>query len=65
MKAYLIVTGTIFALMAGVHIWRAVVEWPHNGPSAPFLLGMTFLVALPGALSWWGWSLLRNLSRVK
>ena len=30
MKAFLITTGSLFALMAVVHIWRAIDEWPHQ-----------------------------------
>jgi hypothetical protein len=58
MKPYLIVTGTIFTLMTAVHIWRAAAEWPHNSLNAPFIFGMTALIALPGVLSWWAWYLL-------
>ena len=28
MKAYLAITGTLFGLLAIVHIWRIVAEWP-------------------------------------
>ena len=60
MKAYLIITGALFGLMAGVHVWRAIEEWPQTTSSAGFLLGMAALVALPGILSWWAWRLLRK-----
>ena len=63
MKAYLITTGSLFGLMAAVHVWRGVVEWPRGGISAGFILEMGLLVALPGILSWWAWSLLRKGSR--
>jgi hypothetical protein len=57
MKAYLITTGTIFGLMAVVHVWRAVAEWPST-PDMGFLAAMSALIILPGALSIWAWHLL-------
>ncbi len=62
MKSYLITPGGIFALMAVLHIWRAIAEWPRATPSFGFILGMTALVAIPGFLAWWAWRLLRRLS---
>ena len=62
MKAYLVTTGTLFGLLAAVHVWRAIEEWPHSTVSPAFVLEMGALVALPGALSWWAWRVLRNLS---
>jgi hypothetical protein len=61
MKPYLITTGIIFTLMAAVHIWRVVAEWPHHGMNAPFLLEMAVVIVLPGTLAWWAWSLLRKV----
>jgi hypothetical protein len=60
MKAYLVTTGILFGLMAGVHVWRAIAEWPHPTVGLGFVLGMAALIALPGMLSWWAWWLLRN-----
>jgi hypothetical protein len=28
MKAYLATTGVLFALLAALHVWRLVMEWP-------------------------------------
>jgi hypothetical protein len=61
MKAFLNTTGTIFGLMTVVHVWRAIDEWPHQGASLGFILGMTALIAVPGALSVWSWCCLRKL----
>ncbi len=61
MKAYLLTTCVLFGLLALLHVWRAIVEWPHPTVSPGFVLGMAALVALPGVLSWWAWSLLRKL----
>jgi hypothetical protein len=60
MKKYLITTGTLFGLLALVHIWKAIAEWPSQGVSLAFLVEMTIVVLLPGVLSWWAWRLLRN-----
>ena len=55
MKTFLITTGIFFGLMAVVHIWRAIDEWPQQGASLGFILGMTALIVVPGALSAWAW----------
>ncbi|MGO9200337.1 MAG: hypothetical protein ACLQM8_07325 [Limisphaerales bacterium] len=62
MKAYLITTGILFGLLAVLHVWRAVVEWPRPTADAGFALLMVALVAVPGVLSWWAWRLLQSLS---
>jgi hypothetical protein len=61
MKCYLITTGLIFAVMTVLHVWRAIAEWPqHSSPSPSFVLGMIALIAIPGALAAWAFSLLRK-----
>jgi hypothetical protein len=55
MKAFLITTGILFGLMAVVHIWRAIAEWPQSGVGLGFVLGMAALIAVPGVLSGWAW----------
>jgi hypothetical protein len=62
MRAYLITTGLLFGVLALLHVWRMMVEWPQQGAHPVFILGMGALVLLPGALSWWAWTLLRKLS---
>lgn len=57
MKAYLIVTGLIFTLLAVVHVWRAIVEWPQPTAGSEFLLSTAALVLIPGALGCWAWRL--------
>jgi len=63
MRAYLITTGSLFALLTLVHILRVIDEWPrvHSDPS--FVLTMTGLSALTAALSIWAWRLLRTPAR--
>jgi hypothetical protein len=53
MKAYLVVTSTIFGLLAIVHLWRAYAE------TATLLHDPWYIVitALAAALSAWGWRL--------
>jgi len=53
MKAYLVTTGTLFGLLAVLHIWRAIAEWHHPAHAAGFILEMAVVVVLPGVLSWW------------
>jgi len=62
MKPYLVTTGILFGLIAVLHVWRAIAEWPHGSVGPWFALGMAALVALPGVLSCWAWRLLLNLS---
>jgi hypothetical protein len=62
MKTYLVTTGLFFGLMAVVHVWRGIAEWPHDGLHADFAMGMAALILIPAALSGWAWSLLRKTS---
>jgi hypothetical protein len=59
MKAYLITTGVLFALITLVHIWRAIEERP-NLASEPWYLVMT---AVAAALCVWAFVLLRRRPR--
>jgi hypothetical protein len=53
MKAYVITTGIIFALIAAAHIWRIIAETPALLGSATFLL----LTAAAAGLAIWAWLL--------
>jgi len=53
----------LFAIMALLHVWRAIAEWPKSGLNASFLTEMTLLVLLPAILAWWAWRVLRESSR--
>ena len=44
MKAYVIVTGTVFGLVTVAHIWRAFVEGPQLARDPWFIL-LTLAVA--------------------
>ena len=55
MKAYLITTGAVFALLTLAHLLRIIMEWPHLARE-PFFLLITVVAA---GLSLWAWRLLR------
>jgi hypothetical protein len=57
MKAYLITTGTVFALIVGAHIARGVAEGWYVLED-PWFIGLTLLAA---GLSGWAWRLLWRL----
>lgn len=46
MKAYVITTGVVFALLALAHVWRAVAEGPHLATEPSFVLTTAVTVAL-------------------
>lgn len=55
MKAYLITTGAIFALLTLAHIWRIVAEEPHLARDPWFIL----ITLVAAALCFWAWRLFR------
>jgi hypothetical protein len=59
MRAYLITTGTIFALIVVAHVWRAFAEGSHLATDPVFVL----LTILAAALSFWAWRLLKRAAR--
>ena len=59
MKAYLIITGTVFGLIVLAHIWRVVAEGPHLATDPAFML----LTIAAAALSFWAWRLLGRSAR--
>ena len=58
MRAYVITTGLVFALLVVAHIWR-VMEERHLARDPAFLL--TTVVAT--ALSLWAWRVVRRIPR--
>jgi hypothetical protein len=58
MKAYVITTGIIFALIGLAHILRVFAEGPRLAKDPIFIL----LTLLTFALSVWAWRLLRSSS---
>jgi hypothetical protein len=59
MKAYLIITGTVFALIVLAHIWRISLEGARLAADPWFEL----LTVAAAGLSAWAWVLLRRLPR--
>ena len=55
MKAYLITTGTVFALLVVLHVWRFIVEGGHLATDPWFW----FITLVAAGLSVWAWSLVR------
>ncbi|PYS57075.1 MAG: hypothetical protein DMF76_23245 [Acidobacteria bacterium] len=55
MKAYVITTGVIFALLTLAHLLRIIMEWPHLAKDPFFLL----ITVAAGGLCLWAWRLLR------
>ena len=56
MKAYLITTGIVFALITVAHVLRVFAEGPRLAKDPLFL----FLTLLAAGLSVWAWRLLRR-----
>jgi hypothetical protein len=59
-KAYLVTTGTVFGLIAVMHLVRSVAEWRLLASDPWYFLGMAALGVLAAALSVWAWRLLRR-----
>jgi len=59
-KAYLATTGVLFALLAVLHVWRLVAEWPGIRADFWFVAGGALLSA---ALALWALRLLLTLRR--
>jgi len=58
-KAYLITTGSVFGLIAAMHLLKAIDEWPRLKTDPGYYLGMAALGVVAAALSAWAWRLLR------
>jgi hypothetical protein len=59
MKTYLVVSGTLFGLLALVHVWRIIAEGSHLAKDPWFVL----ITVVAAALSLWSWRVLRRLPR--
>jgi hypothetical protein len=65
LKAYLIVTATIFSVFAAFHIWATLVVWPQLTTDPWFVLGRAGIAVAGGLLSIWGWRLLQSVLRAR
>ncbi|MGC8640909.1 MAG: hypothetical protein ACP5XB_13660 [Isosphaeraceae bacterium] len=61
MKAYLITTGTLFGLLASLHLLRSIVEW--RTATGPWFLLESLIGLIAAALSVWAMLLLRRPAR--
>jgi hypothetical protein len=59
MKAYLIVTGIVFAMITAAHVWRVAAEGPALAKNPLFLA----LTALAAGLTFWACGLLWRSAR--
>jgi hypothetical protein len=58
-KAYLVTTGTLFGLIAVMHLLKSIDEWPRLTTDPLYYLGTSALGVVAAALSVWAWRLLR------
>jgi hypothetical protein len=59
MRAYIQVSGIIFALVALGHLWRLLARWPLVLAGRPLPAVASLIVCLAaGALSLWAWRIL-------
>jgi hypothetical protein len=58
MKAYLVVTGTVFGLIALMHLLKSINDWPTVTTDPWGYVGMSALGVVAAALSAWAWALL-------
>lgn len=63
MKAYLAVTGTIFAVLAILHLWRTIAEWNLFATDPWFVSGVAAIGVVAALLSLWAWKLLPSAAR--
>ena len=59
MRAYLVTTGVMFALIAVAHVWRIAVE-SRALATEPWFMGLTLLAVV---MSVWAFRLLRTAPR--
>jgi hypothetical protein len=64
LKPYLVITGTIFGLIALAHLGRTFAESQRLGSDPWFYLEGPGLGLLSSALSLWAWRLLWRAARV-
>jgi hypothetical protein len=63
MKTYLAITGTIFGLVAVLHLRRAIDERHSLSTNPVEFLSMAALGLVAGALAVWAWRLWAGLKR--
>lgn len=63
MKAYLITTGTLFALLAFAHLLRTIAEWPRLAAEPWFIVEGPGIGMVAAALCFWAWRLFQKSAR--
>jgi NO-binding membrane sensor protein with MHYT domain len=63
MKLYLVITGTLFGLIAAMHLMRSIAERGLLATDPWYFVGMSALGVVAAALSVWAWCLLRRQVR--
>ena len=63
MRAYLVTTGLIFALLAIAHVLRTIAESSRLAADPWFMLEGPGIGILAGLFCLWAWSLLRRTAR--
>jgi hypothetical protein len=58
MKAYLITTGTLFALLALAHLVLTITHWPRLAAEPGLVVQGPGIGLAAAALSYWAWRLL-------
>ncbi len=65
MGTYLQISGTIFGLIALLHIVRLLLHWPAQVGDWTVPFWVSWIAALaPGALSFWAFRLVRQTHRL-
>jgi hypothetical protein len=62
-KAYLITTGILFALLTLAHLLRTIVEWPRLAADPWFVLQGPGIGLVAAGLCFWAWRLLWRSAR--
>ena len=60
MKGYLITSGTIFALMAVMHLFITIDHWGQGNPDLWFVLAPAMIFVAGTALAIWAFKLIRR-----
>jgi uncharacterized membrane protein required for colicin V production len=62
-RAYLVSTGLLFALFAAWHIVELVAHLRSSVSDSGFVLGVSAIIVVTGALSFWAFHLLRGIGK--
>ena len=60
MKPYLIVTGSLFGLLALAHVARTIAEWSRLATDPGFVVEGPGIAVVAGVLCFWAWRLVRR-----